>query len=577
MLKTLEIENIAVIERAEIEFLPGFNVLTGETGAGKSIVVDSINAILGERTSRELVRTGAQHAFVSAYFTDIDPCVSAKLEELGYPKNEENDLIITRRIGADGKSLCKINSRTANVSALKELGKELVNIHGQHDSQALLNPESHIGFIDMLCKSDKPLCEYKEAFSDFMRIRRRLKRLTADAENNDNAASLLDYQIAELENAGVSSGETERLTERKKALDNAADALSALSALDSCVNGDDDAPGVRIALSTAAKELEPFALFLPDVEKLLRILADTDAQLEDALSLSRAAAQQLDSDPEEKEAVEDRLDLLFRLSSKYGGSEERMLEYLESARKKRALIATDEQELERLDSEYDAALQRVSELAARLSNERKAAAAEFEKNVKRQLEFLDMPGVAFKVDFQKGILSSSGTDRIEFLISANAGEEPRPLARIASGGELSRIMLAIKSILAYNDTIDTLIFDEIDTGVSGRASGRIGQKLKSLSKDTQVITVTHSAQIASFADSHFLIKKDTENGRTYSNITPLSKSQRIEELARIMGGLNITDALLNSAAELLNTSQEANGYGHIRGAARTRTYRAGHQ
>lgn len=558
MLKTLEIENIAVIERAEIEFLPGFNVLTGETGAGKSIVVDSINAILGERTSRELVRTGAQHAFVSAYFTDIDPCVSAKLEELGYPKNEENDLIITRRIGADGKSLCKINSRTANVSALKELGKELVNIHGQHDSQALLNPESHIGFIDMLCKSDKPLCEYKEAFSDFMRIRRRLKRLTADAENNDNTASLLDYQIAELENAGVSSGETERLTERKKALDNAADALSALSALDSCVNGDDDAPGVRVALSTVAKELEPFAPFLPDVEKLLRILADTDAQLEDALSLSRAAAQQLDSDPEEKEAVEERLDLLFRLSSKYGGSEERMIEYLESAREKRALIATDEQELERLDSEYDAALQRVSELAARLSNERKAAAAEFEKNVKRQLEFLDMPGVTFKVDFQKGILSSSGTDRIEFLISANAGEEPRPLARIASGGELSRIMLAIKSILAYNDTIDTLIFDEIDTGVSGRASGRIGQKLKALSKDTQVITVTHSAQIAAFADSHFLIKKDTENGRTYSNITPLSKAQRIEELARIMGGLNITDALLNSAAEMLKNSQEVN-------------------
>ncbi len=558
MLKTLEIENIAVIERAEIEFLPGFNVLTGETGAGKSIVVDSINAILGERTSRELVRTGAQHAFVSAYFTDIDPSVSAKLEELGYPKNEENDLIITRRIGADGKSLCKINSRTANVSALKELGKELVNIHGQHDSQALLNPESHIGFIDMLCKSDKPLCEYKEAFSDFMRIRRRLKRLTADAENNDNTASLLDYQIAELESAGVSSGETERLTERKKALDNAADALSALSALDSCVNGDDDAPGVRVALSTAAKELEPFAPFLPDVEKLLRILADTDSQLEDALSLSRAAAQQLDSDPEEKEAVEERLDLLFRLSSKYGGSEERMLEYLESAREKRALIATDEQELERLDSEYDAALQRVSELATRLSNERKAAAAEFEKNVKRQLEFLDMPGVTFKVDFQKGILSSSGTDRIEFLISANAGEEPRPLARIASGGELSRIMLAIKSILAYNDTIDTLIFDEIDTGVSGRASGRIGQKLKALSKDTQVITVTHSAQIAAFADSHFLIKKDTENGRTYSNITPLSKSQRIEELARIMGGLNITDALLNSAAEMLKNSQEVN-------------------
>ena len=556
MLKTLEIENIAVIERAEIEFLPGFNVLTGETGAGKSIVVDSINAILGERTSRELVRTGAQHAFVSAYFTDIDPCVSAKLEELGYPKNEENDLIITRRIGADGKSLCKINSRTANVSTLKELGKELVNIHGQHDSQALLNPESHISFIDMLCKSDKPLCEYKEAFSDFMRIRRRLKRLTADAENNDNTASLLDYQIAELGNAGVSSGGTERLTERKKGLDNAADALSALSALDSCVNGDDDAPGVRIALSTAAKELEPFALFLPDVEKLLRILADTDAQLEDALSLSRAAAQQLDSDPEEKEAVEERLDMLFRLSSKYGGSEERMLEYLESARKKRALIATDEQELERLDSEYDAALQRVSELAARLSNERKATAAEFEKNVKRQLEFLDMPGVTFKVDFQKGILSSSGTDRIEFLISANAGEEPRPLARIASGGELSRIMLAIKSILAYNDTIDTLIFDEIDTGVSGRASGRIGQKLKALSKDTQVITVTHSAQIAAFADSHFLIKKDTENGRTYSNITPLSKAQRIEELARIMGGLNITDALLNSAAEMLKNSQE---------------------
>lgn len=556
MLKTLDIENIAVIEKAQIEFSEGFNVLTGETGAGKSIVVDSINAILGERTSRELVRNGADFAFVSALFTDINDTVKSKLTELGYSPEEDSSLLLTRRISSDGKSSCKINGRAATVSVLREIGETLVNIHGQHDSQSLLNPDCHYQFIDMLSGGNELIDEYKKAFSDFIHIRRRLKQLTVQAEKDDSNTELLDFQINELENADIKIGETERITARKKALENADGALAAYNAVLSAISGDDEVAGVKLSLAGVANEIEKYSDVSEDTSKAYSLLQNIDDELETVKSLVERAAQSLDFDPDEKEKIDERLDQLYRLGKKYGNTEEEMLQSLETAKKKRALINTDEEELEKLTGEYDKAFEKVEKLAEKLSDLRKKTALKFESDVKSQLEFLDMPKISFKVKFEKGILSSVGTDKIEFLISTNPGEPPKPLAKIASGGELSRIMLAIKNILAYNDTVDTLIFDEIDTGVSGRASVKIGMKLKSVSKSTQVITVTHSAQIAAFANTHFLIQKDYENGRTYTRVTTLDFEKRKYELARIMGGLQITDALLAGAEEMLKNAEE---------------------
>lgn len=556
MLKTLDIENIAVIEKAQIEFSAGFNVLTGETGAGKSIVVDSINAILGERTSRELVRNGADFAFVSALFTDINKTVKDKLSELGYIPEEDNSLLLTRRISSDGKSACKINGRPATVSVLREVGDTLVNIHGQHDSQSLLNPDCHYKFIDMLSGGSELIGNYKSAFSEFIHIRRRLKQLTAQAEKNDNSTELLDFQINELENADIKVGETEKLTARKKILDNADGALEVYNAVLSTLSGDDENAGVKLSLASVANEIEKYSDVSGDTAKAYSLLQNIDDELETVKSLVENAAQSLDYDPDEKEKIEERLDQLYRLGKKYGGTEEAMLENLEKFKVQRAAINTDEEELEKLTEEYDSSFDKVQKLAAEISDLRKQTALKFENDVKAQLEFLDMPKISFKVNFEKGILSSAGIDKIEFLISTNPGEPPKPLAKIASGGELSRIMLAIKNILAYNDTVDTLIFDEIDTGVSGRASVKIGMKLKSVSKNTQVITVTHSAQIAAFADSHFLIQKDYENERTYTKVTALDFENRKYELARIMGGLQITDALLEGAEEMLKNAEE---------------------
>lgn len=556
MLKTLDIENIAVIEKAQIEFSAGFNVLTGETGAGKSIVVDSINAILGERTSRELVRNGADFAFVSALFTDINKTVKDKLSELGYIPEEDNSLLLTRRISSDGKSACKINGRPATVSVLREVGDTLVNIHGQHDSQSLLNPDCHYKFVDMLSGGSELIENYKSAFSEFIHIRRRLKQLTAQAEKNDNSTELLDFQINELENADIKVGETEKLTARKKILDNADGALEAYNAVLSTLSGDDENAGVKLSLASVANEIEKYSDVSDDTAKAYSLLQNIDDELETVKSLVENAAQSLDYDPDEKEKIEERLDQLYRLGKKYGGTEEAMLENLEKFKAQRAAINTDEEELEKLTEEYDSSFDKVQKLAGELSDLRKQTALKFENDVKAQLEFLDMPKISFKVNFEKGILSSAGIDKIEFLISTNPGEPPKPLAKIASGGELSRIMLAIKNILAYNDTVDTLIFDEIDTGVSGRASVKIGMKLKSVSKNTQVITVTHSAQIAAFADTHFLIQKDYENERTYTKVTALDFENRKYELARIMGGLQITDALLEGAEEMLKNAEE---------------------
>ena len=554
MLRTLSIENIAVIEKAKIDFDGGLNVLTGETGAGKSIVVDSINAVLGERTSKELVRTGSNFAFVSAFFENINATVCGELEKLGYTPEDDGSLLITRRISKDGRSSCRINGMPATVSVLHTLGKVLVNIHGQHDSQSLLDPEQHYKFIDMLSGDSSALSDYKAAFSRFLSVRRELKALTAAADSADKNTELLEYQIKELEEADIKIVESQALNARKKVMDSSEEAAKAYSSALEAVNGDDENPGAESLLQSALESVVRFSELSPEIKKAAALLENAVDEIADAKSVIDGELSVLDFDPREREEIEERLDELFRLGKKYGDGEEKMLAYLDNAKRKLNSIVNNEEELEKLNDEYDKAYADVLAAAEKLTALRKKTAQKFAEDVKNQLAYLDMPKINFTVDFKKGIMSSAGLDKIEFLISANPGEEPKPLVKIASGGELSRIMLGIKSILAYNDTVDTLIFDEIDTGVSGRASQKIGLKLKEVSKNTQVICVTHSAQIASNADSHFLISKDISGDRTFTSVTLLDRSQRRNELARIMGGLEITDAMLNSAEELLLTN-----------------------
>lgn len=551
MLKTLDIENIAVIEKTSVDFSSGLNVLTGETGAGKSIVVDSINAILGERTSKELVRHGAENAFVSAYFEDVSDSVNVKLSELGFDIEEDCSLLITRRISALGKSSCKINGKAATVSMLKELGNALVNIHGQHDSQALLNPDFQYRYIDMLFDDFSPIEEYKKSFRALISVRRRLKSLTSSESDKEQQLDLLNYQIKELEDADIKIGERETLTKRKQLIAKSEAITAALNGTLLAINGDDEISGAQSLLNGCFNSLSAF----DEARDISDALSEANDKIESAKDKIEKLFSVVEFDPAELEQIEERLDLLYEFSNKYGQSEEEMLAYLENAKTQRNSIIYADEELERLTAQYDDLFDQTVTLAQKLSDARKAVAKDFEIKVKNELEFLDMPKLQFVVDFSKGKLSSTGFDKIEFLISTNPGEPPKPLSKIASGGELSRIMLAIKNILSYNDTIGTLIFDEIDTGVSGRASQKIGLKLKSVSKNTQVICVTHSAQIASNADAHFLIQKQFEGERTFTKVTPLDFESRKYELARIMGGLEITDTLLTSAEELLRASQ----------------------
>lgn len=552
MLKTLCIENIAVIEKADIEFSKGFNVLTGETGAGKSIVVDSINAILGERTSKELVRAGSENAFVTAYFEDINSEVKQKLNEFDLPCEDDGTLMLSRKISAQGKSTCRINGSVCTVSMLKEVGNLLVNIHGQHDSQTLLNADYHYKFVDMYGSLDGALDEYKQSFKQLLSVRKQLKALTLDADERDRQIELLDYQIKELTDAEIKVGEWDELKKRKNLILNSQNLLQSLNSALAAFNGSDDYSGISTLLSTAVKELGTVS----DVDGDIKAVYDKAEALNDSVEVVKDALldkiNSIEFEPEELDRIEERLNLYYTFSNKYGETEQDMLYYLDEAVKKRAAFENSEEELEKLNVRYDEIFNQTVALAQKLTDLRKSTAEKLGNEICKQLEFLDMPKIKFTTSFEKGNLSANGWDKIEFLIATNVGETAKPLAKIASGGELSRIMLAIKSIIAQKDSIDTLIFDEIDTGVSGKASRKIGLKLKELGAFTQVICVTHSAQIASVADSHFLIEKNVENDRTYTNVTVLDYDGRKNELARIMGGINATESLLKSAEELLN-------------------------
>ena len=555
MLKSLSIQNIAVIEKAQIEFSKGLNVLTGETGAGKSIIIDSINAILGERTSRELVRSGCDNAFVSAYFEDVDDSVNELLDELGIEREDDNSLVVSRKISAQGKSVFRINGVQVTASMLKSLGRLLINIHGQHDSQALLNPDEHFKFLDSYANISPLLDEYKASFKKLLSVRRRLKELTADADDRDKQIELLDYQINELSQADIKVGEWDELKQRKELILNSQSITQALTDLNVAFSGNDETMGVIGTVSSVSKSVASVSKNDTQLKQILEKLEALNDSCEIIKDMAQEKLESIDFQPDELDKIEERLSLLYDFSNKYGETEQDMLYYLENAVNRRKSFDNSDEELERLNSQYDEAFTTTVSLSQKLTAERKSAAQRLSKEICEQLMYLDMPKTVFSVDFQKGNLSSNGEDKIEFLISTNPGEPPKPLVKIASGGELSRIMLAIKSIIAKNDSVQTLIFDEIDTGVSGKASRKIGLKLKEVGESTQVICVTHSAQIASVADNHLLIEKKYDEQSTFTSVRPLDYQGRRYELARIMGGLEITDSLLTTAEEMLDDNE----------------------
>lgn len=553
MLSNLQIENIAVIKSASIDFENGFNVMTGETGAGKSIVIDSLNAILGERTSRELIRSGADSASVCAEFQNIGDNVKNELEKLGIEKDDT--LIVSRKLTPDGKNVCRINGMPATVSMLKTLGVQLVNIHGQLDNQSLLSPETHCSFIDKLAGSGRELNEFKELYSLYIKKENELKSLNTDVNEKNRRLDILNYQIEEIQKADIRPGEKDELTEKLGFLRNAEKVLDLLHTAYAALNGDGEMPGAADIAADAASKLLSAADYSSDFTETANGVNDAAMNLSAYTEELRDKIYSLDYDPNETERAEERLDVIYRLSQKYGDSEEDILAYLENAEKERDALSFSDERAEQLRAETEKAYNEALAAAKKLSEIRIEAGKKFSADVERELAFLDMPSVKFIVNDSVGELYENGIDNIEFLLSANAGEEPKPLSKIASGGELSRIMLAIKCVLSELDDIDTLIFDEIDSGVSGRAALKIAAKMKELSKTHQVICVTHLAQIAAFADEHKLISKEEKDGRTYTCIASLDYDGRKYELARIMGGLTVTQSILNSAEELLSSAE----------------------
>ena len=552
MLSQLFIKNIAVIESASIDFENGFNVFTGETGAGKSILIDAINAVLGGRTSRDLVRTGASKAFVSAVFSDISPKVKNILEELGYD-SDEDDLLISREISSEGKNICKINARPATVSALKQLSCALIDVHGQHDSAILQNPELHIGYIDAYGNTSAELLSYAESYKAMKETERAIKKISMDDSDKEARIDLLKYQIGEIESAAIEEGEEEELLALSKRIKSSENIMELVSGTVAALDGDDGSEGALEELETVIKNAQQLAEYFPDFTGISEKFKSSYYELEEFANDVKNCADELDFDHNLQNRTEKRLDEIFRLKRKYGGSVEAMFAYYNKAKNELDGIEFSEERLEKLNKEYAVLKKAAEEKASVLTQKRLDAAKSFEHAVMNELSYLNMPNVRFSVNFEHTDYFESGCDNIEFYIATNAGEPLKPLAKIASGGELSRIMLSIKNVLADKDEVGTLIFDEVDTGISGAAAQKVGKKLKQVSKGRQIICVTHLAQVAAFADNHLLISKATENERTFTSVTSLDKEGRICELARIMGG-EITDSLKNSAKELLEAS-----------------------
>ncbi len=562
MLQSLYIENIAVIERADIEFDAGLNVLTGETGAGKSIVIDAINAVLGERTSRDMVRTGSDEARVTALFSGLSNTTIQALREWDVEPDEDGCLLIQRSISAGGKGTCRIGGRPATVSILREVGRLLVNIHGQHENQALLSPERHVTYLDRL-GGHAPLLEtYQEVYGRLCSLRRELDEADMDETRKARRIDLLRYQVEEIEAAELTEGEDEELEASRRMFRHAEAIAEGMMAAREALFGDEDTLGALSCLEGAVSALSGAGRYLEEAGALAKRMENALYELEDCADELRALLSRLEFDPVELDRVESRLDLIRRLTSKYGPKISDVLAYAEQARQELDDIEHADERLERLQHAFEEAERDAADAAARLTAARRKTAEQFSKSVMEQLAFLDMPHVTMEVSMRPAALSSCGADQVEFLMSANPGEPPRSIAKIASGGELSRVMLAIKSVLADADDIDTLIFDEIDAGISGRAAWKVGVKLRETARGSdstrsrQLLCVTHLAQIAAQAHHHLLISKSVRDGRTYTDVRPLDEEGRLEELARIIGGES-TPASREAAREMRGRVKES--------------------
>ena len=557
MLSLLHIENIALIQSADIRFEPGFNVLTGETGAGKSIVIDSIGAVLGERTSRELIRTGAKSALVTAVFTQVPPL--PWLEENGFPTGEE-ELLLQRELQGDGRNVCRIDGKLVTVAQLRELGRQLLNIHGQHDGQQLLDPASHLGYLDQFGGCQPLLESYQEAYRKWHDIRREMDKLQMDEAERSRRVDTLNYQIQELERAQLKAGEDEELSARRTLLRSAGRLMEAVQSAEFALSGDEDRAGACSLIAQAEGEVQGVSSISPELGELSEKLTALRCAADDAADTLRDLSRSFDFSPGELDQVEERLDLLYRLRKKYGPTVEDMLSYLDRCRKELDQIQYADDTLARLEKDLKKAQKEAARRGEVLSQARREAAGALQARVQEELRQLDMPKVQFQTEFTpkggEAGMDETGLDEVQFLMSANLGEALKPIQKVASGGELARIMLALKNVLAEGDQIGTLVFDEVDTGVSGRAAQKVAEKMAQVARGKQVLCVTHLPQIAAMADTHFSVQKGEREGRTYTRLERLDRSQRREELARLIGGVSITPSLLESAEELLRQAEQ---------------------
>ncbi len=555
MLSLLHIENIALISSADIQFGGGFNVLTGETGAGKSIVVDSISAVLGERTSRDLIRTGAKSATVSGVFVAVPPL--PWLSEQGIAQGEE--LVLRREIKSDGRNSCRVNGTLITVTQLKELGRQLLNIHGQHDGQQLLDPSCHLDYLDSFGKTGAELEAFQTAYHRLSAIRREIASLQMNEAERQRRVDTLTYQIAELERGELREGEDEALNARKDLLRSGGKLMAALQSAQQALSGDDDSVGACSLIGDAQGEIGSVARYTPQLDSLAGQMADLSAMAEDIAEQIRDLEREMDFSPEELEQLENRLDILYRLGKKYGSTVADMLDYLEKCRRELAQIEDADDRILLLEKEQAKCLTQAKALAEVLSQKRKAGAEALKNRVESELRQLDMPKIRFLVEFvpKSGefALDDTGCDEVQFLMSANVGEDLKPIQRVASGGELARIMLALKNVLAEDDGVMSLVFDEVDTGVSGRAAQKVAEKMAQVASHKQVLCVTHLPQIAAMADIHLRVEKGEQEGRTFTHVEELDTPQRRQELARLIGGAQLTQALEQSAQELLDQGE----------------------
>ncbi len=555
MLSLLHIENIAIIESADIQFDPGFNVLTGETGAGKSIVIDAISTVLGQRTSRELIRTGARSARVTAVFTQLAPI--PWLPENGVPEGEE--LLLQREVQADGRNVCRVNGRIMTVAQLRELGRQLLDIHGQHDGQQLLDPACHLGYLDSFGRTAPALADYRAAYETVTGLRRQIAALEMDDAERSRRVDTLNFQIRELERAELRPGEEEELSERRALLRNAGKLIDAVQSAEYALSGNEDSQGACDLISDAEGALRGVAGAAPQFSELFEKLTALRCAADDAAEVLRDLYHDFDFSPEELDQLESRLDVLYRLKRKYGATVEDMLDYLDRCRQELDQIEFADDTIARLTQELAQARAEAVRRGKLLTQARTQAAQALQQRVEEELRQLDMPKVRFQAEFLpsggKDGMDENGMEQVQFLMSANVGEALRPIQKVASGGELARIMLALKNVLAEDDGIGSLVFDEVDTGVSGRAAQKVAQKMADVARCKQVLCVTHLPQIAAMADTHFSVEKGERNGRTYTRVERLDRPRRKEELARLMGGASITDTLRDSAEELLTQAE----------------------